>query len=343
MLANALRVRSTSHPSFEEVTPGIGIPSRPAPTTPTAVDKSPRAIRPQSEKLAGAIPALVDVTPHGVVTRRGVSCRGMEIEFVHATRQERIECSFQSPVHLLVAYERGMRHDGETFVEGLPKSALRDVARKFTLAPAGHEYRERYDLRTQTNLMYFYFDPDQVQADPESSFADMPLTPRLFFEDATLWDTMVKLKKAFEGPRAENRLYVEALGVVLVHELIRLNRSAPMVEANVRGGLAAWQQRIATAYIDEHLSKQISLATLAQLVRLSRHYFCRAFKQSFGLPPHRYQINRRIERAKTLLAGRKHSVTEIGLMLGYSEASAFTAAFRNVTGLTPSSYHRSLI
>jgi AraC family transcriptional regulator len=94
-----------------------------------------------------------------------------------------------------------------------------------------------------------------------------------------------------------------SLGVVLVHELIRLNRSAPTVEANVRGGLAAWQQRIVTAYIDEHLSKQISLATLAQLVRLSRHYFCRAFKQSFGVPPHRYQINRRIERAKVLLRG----------------------------------------
>jgi AraC family transcriptional regulator len=97
-----------------------------------------------------------------------------------------------------------------------------------------------------------------------------------------------------------------------------------------------------TSYIDEHLSELISLATLARLVRLSTFYFCRAFKQSFGVPPHRYHTNRRIEQAKVLLASRKHSVTEIGLSLGFSESSAFTAAFRKATGQTPSSYHRSL-
>ena len=56
------------------------------------------------------------------------------------------------------------------------------------------------------------------------------------------------------------------------------------------------------AYIEEHLAEQIPLKTLAQLVRLSPCYFCRAFKQSFGVPPHRYHSARRIEQAKALLA-----------------------------------------
>jgi AraC family transcriptional regulator len=55
-------------------------------------------------------------------------------------------------------------------------------------------------------------------------------------------------------------------------------------------------------YIEEHLGEQISLAKLAQLVGLSTYYFCRAFKQSLGLPPHRYHNNRRIEQAKVLLS-----------------------------------------
>ena len=59
------------------------------------------------------------------------------------------------------------------------------------------------------------------------------------------------------------------------------------------------------------------LATLAGLARLSTYYFCRAFKQSFGVPPHRYHTSRRIEQAKVMLAARKHSVTEIGLTLGF--------------------------
>jgi AraC family transcriptional regulator len=75
---------------------------------------------------------------------------------------------------------------------------------------------------------------------------------------------------------------------------------------------------------------------------LSPYYFCRAFKQSLGMPPHRYHNSRRIEHAKTLLAKPELSVTEIGLTVGFSETSSFTAAFRKATGQTPTGYHRSL-
>jgi len=128
----------------------------------------------------------------------------------------------------------------------------------------------------------------------------------------------------------------------LMHELARASPGTPPhVQAPVRGGLAAWQQRAVTAYIEEHLAEQISVATLAQLVRLSQYYFCRAFKQSFCLPPHRYHIHRRIERAKALLAKPAPSVTDIGLTVGFNETSSFTAAFRKRTGFTPTRYHRS--
>jgi AraC family transcriptional regulator len=79
---------------------------------------------------------------------------------------------------------------------------------------------------------------------------------------------------------------------------------------------------------------------LAELVHLSPYHFSRVFKQSFSMPPHRYLTNRRIERAKSLLAARKLSVTEIGLNLGFSETSSFTSAFRKVTGETPTDYRR---
>jgi len=74
------------------------------------------------------------------------------------------------------------------------------------------------------------------------------------------------------------------------------------------------------------------LATLAAQARLSPHYFCRAFKQSFGVPPHRYHTSRRIEEAKTLLAKPSSSVTEIGLTMGFQETSSFTVAFHRTTG-----------
>ena len=110
----------------------------------------------------------------------------------------------------------------------------------------------------------------------------------------------------------------------------------------MRGGLAGWQQRIVSTYIDEHLAEQVPLARLTQLVGLSPYYFCRAFKQSFGLPPRRYHSSRRMEEAKILLAKPELSVTEVGLAVGFSGTSPFTPAFHKATGLTPSAYHRSL-
>jgi AraC family transcriptional regulator len=66
------------------------------------------------------------------------------------------------------------------------------------------------------------------------------------------------------------------------------------------------------------------------------------FKQSFGLPPHRYLTSRRIEKAKHLLAKPALSVTRVAFDLGFSELSSFTTTFRKHVGLTPTDYRRNL-
>ena len=114
------------------------------------------------------------------------------------------------------------------------------------------------------------------------------------------------------------------------------------VETPAKGGLAAWQQRAAMAYIEEHLAERILLATLARLVGLSPCHFCRAFRQSLGQPPHRYHSRRRIERAKALLADPAPSVTNVGLTVGYRDTSSFSAVFHRTTGVSPRAYRRAL-
>jgi AraC family transcriptional regulator len=292
-------------------------------------------------RVPAAADRTVEIIPADVVKRSAVSWDGMTAEIVQATRPERTKYRFNGPRHLLAVYEQGERRDGET-VEGLPRSTLRDFKRKLVFVPAGHEYSDWQEPSALTRVVYFYFDPSKMPTLPQTDTAGTTLIPRLFFEDATLRDTAVKLRKQIESAGSDNRLYSEALGVVLAHELVRFNAGICPVEAPVRGGLAGWQQRIVTSYIEEHLSEQIPLATLARLVRLSPYYFCRVFKQSLGMPPHRYHSSRRIEQAKTLLAKPELSVTEIGLTLGFSETSSFTAAFRRAAGQTPTAYHRSL-
>lgn len=108
-----------------------------------------------------------------------------------------------------------------------------------------------------------------------------------------------------------------------------------------RKGLAAWQQVVVAAYIQKHISESIRIGALARFVYLSSHSFSRAFKQSFGMPPRRYFVQQRIEWAKSLLAGSEWSITEIAIAIGFSQTSSFSAAFRYLTGRTPTEYRRT--
>jgi AraC family transcriptional regulator len=134
----------------------------------------------------------------------------------------------------------------------------------------------------------------------------------------------------------------DSLVTRLGHELVRLKFEATPAYALGRGGLTGWQQKKLANYIEERLSEELPLSELAAVVGLSRFHFARAFKQSFGLPPHRYHMNRRMERAKTLLAAER-SVTEVAMEVGFAETSSFSAAFRRTMGIAPSAFRRSSV
>ena len=293
---------------------------------------------PDGYPITGDVHPAVEISPPEAVRCRAVG-QGMAAESLQSTSRKKIQYRFRAPMHLLVMHEKGQRRDGETFVEGLPRSKLRSLERKLTFVPAGHEYEEWQEPVRHTRRMHFYFDPAKLTPD----LTDISLPPRLFFEDATLWQTALKLKNLVESQVAGDRLYFEALGTLLIRELVRLDRGIGALRPENRGGLAAWQQRIVTAYIEEHVDERIPIATLAHLVRLSPCHFSRAFKQSLGMPPHRYQTNRRMEYAKLLLAERAVSVMEISLTIGFSGPNAFATAFRKVTGLAPTDYRRSFV
>jgi len=284
---------------------------------------------------------VVQVFPPDAVGRRTANGLGMAVEIVQVNRRGRIDYHYCAPVHMLAVYERGVRHAGCTVIEGLPTSTLQDCSRKLVFVPAGYRYHDWHEPRTLSRMVFFYFKPAVLAITPEVAGSSLPLAPRLFFEDSALMETALKVSALIEGGGSDHRHYLEALGVVLAHELLRINSGVRSMDAAISGGLAAWQRRKSVAYIDEHLAEPISLAALARLVGLSACYFCRAFRQSFGVPPQRYQLMQRIEHAKRLLAKHAASVTDVSLTVGYNDTSAFCTAFRRVTGLTPSAYRRN--
>ena len=313
----------------------------------TAVARPPAPViteyRPRARLHTGLeARSVVHYSPSEIVSRNSAAWSGLLVETVQVMRHKPFEYRFRAPCHLLIAAELGERYDGETFVEGLPRSTLREFTHKLTFVPAGHVFRGSQRPRALTRTTYFYIDPRGPLADPALRFDEIEFKPRLFFYDRDLWETALKLKAQVENPGPMHRQYAEALGIVLTHELVRINGDGAGREAISRGGLACWQQKRVAAYIEEHVADDILLATLADLARLSPYHFSRSFKRSFGMPPHRYHANRRIERAKQLLAKRELPITAIALEVGFSETSTFTAAFHRLTGQTPSRYRRNL-
>src|SRR6202790_538411 len=212
-----------------------------------------------SDPLAWLHPApesrsIVDISPSEIVRRHSAAWSGLHVETVQVMRHTPFEYGFRAPCHLLIATELGERYDGETFVEGLPRSTMRDFTHKLTFVPAGHDFRSWQKPRVLTRVTHFYIDPRGPLADPALRFGEIEFKPRLFFYDRDLLETALKLKSLVENPGSMHRQYAEALGIVLTHELVRINGDAGRRGQVNRGGLASWQQKRKAAHHPAHIA-----------------------------------------------------------------------------------------
>ena len=91
-------------------------------------------------------------------------------------------------------------------------------------------------------------------------------------------------------------------------------------------------------FIDDNLAHEISLNDLAGVACLSAHHFSELFRQSIGISPYRYVIERRVECAKVLLRGSMLGVLDVALAVGFADQSHFSKVFRRATGMAPGAY-----
>ncbi|HEV7714396.1 MAG TPA: helix-turn-helix domain-containing protein [Steroidobacteraceae bacterium] len=108
-----------------------------------------------------------------------------------------------------------------------------------------------------------------------------------------------------------------------------------------RGGLSTRTLRRVREYIEAHLHDEIRITKLATLAELSTTHFARAFKESFGMSPHRYVMQARVERAAQLLGSTDHPLADIGFAVGFADQSHFSKTFSRLTGSTPRDFRRA--
>jgi AraC family transcriptional regulator len=171
-----------------------------------------------------------------------------------------------------------------------------------------------------------------------------PEAPRLAIDDPHVVDLAQRLEAQATAGQPWGSLYVEGLSLTLASYLygrygIREPGipGAPRVHENALPSLSS--QRL-LAFIEEHLGSDIGIATLAGLAGYSPDHFARLFKQSFGLSPYQFILQRRVERAKALLRDRDHSIAEVAMLCGFASQAHFHTTFKSRTGVTPGVYRK---
>jgi AraC family transcriptional regulator len=117
--------------------------------------------------------------------------------------------------------------------------------------------------------------------------------------------------------------------------------ATPAAERAPRGGLAPWQVRKLTTYVEMHLDSEIVTADLAAFAKLSTFHFCRAFRASFNESPHAYVMRRRVERAQGLMLHSDASLAQISIDCGFADQAHFNKAFRRIVGESPGAWRRA--
>jgi len=126
----------------------------------------------------------------------------------------------------------------------------------------------------------------------------------------------------------------------------RIKRATPRISRHLplptSGGLSPERLQRVRDYIEAHLNEDLSLTVLADIACLSPYHFSRSLKQSVGVGPQRYVIQRRIERAKTMLRRTREPLALIALDAGFGDQSHFTTIFHREIGVTPGRFRAEL-
>lgn len=107
------------------------------------------------------------------------------------------------------------------------------------------------------------------------------------------------------------------------------------------GGLAPWQIRRVSTHIEEHLSENVLCEDLSAVAKLSLSHFSRAFRGSFGCPPHAYLTQRRLERAQGLMLATNESLGQIALECGFVDQPHLSRLFHRFVGQSPAAWRRA--
>lgn len=235
--------------------------------------------------------------------------------------------------HVVFIHE-GPPSDVEIQLDGEP-IRRRLTADQMGLLPAGVPFTCR--TRTRTAFVLISLEPrflDGIALDL-SGRGWVELVPRIGVADPLICGISQALQAEAAAGAAASRLYGESLAAAMAVHLAKEYTNGTRTLVDPRGGLTRQQLRAAMDHLHTHLGDSLPLEQLAQAVGMSPFHFSRRFRRSTGVPPHRYLIRLRVQRARELLLRANPDLNEIATQVGFYDQSHLATHFKSAFGITP--------
>jgi AraC family transcriptional regulator len=226
-------------------------------------------------------------------------------------------------------------------VEGEAPQTAHLHARQFGLVPM--RASSQWDLQGRPEVLTLYLRQAMVDRLAEEVFGRDPkrveLRPQLGVTDPLLEQLALALLRAMRDGERGADLYVDHLAQTMAVQVLRGHCSGIGAQAPATAMLVSKFTRVLD-YIDAAMDGELSLDAMAEVAGMNPFYFARAFRRRFGESPHRFVLQRRIERAKRLLSETETPLVEVALNCGFASQSHFASVFHRHVGVTPSKFRK---
>jgi AraC family transcriptional regulator len=240
--------------------------------------------------------------------------------------------------HVIMTFPAGSqrfeRRTGRAVTEGTARPGV------ISISPAGST--SRWDIHLPLNVVQLYLPQQTLERVASEADAAGPrnLLDRTAHPDLITSRLLMSAADVLEGSAALDALFRQQLTDLLATRLLSAHAGTPARFQPVIGGLSPAALLRSVERLRSDSDSDVSLGALAADAGLSRFHFCRAFKESTGLSPHAWLRQHRLEQAMNMLRDSEVSVVSVAAALGYASQTAFAAAFRKLTGETPSDWRR---
>jgi AraC family transcriptional regulator len=240
-------------------------------------------------------------------------------------------------IHLGVPAKMACRRDGRRF-SGTAVHGDIDIIPART--PARWEMQDENDTALLLSLPQTFL---QTVAN-ESGLAPERLEIRNRFQirDTELETLSWAMKREMELGCPSGRFYLDGLALAMASRLVARHSSIAKAPVTRNEGLSGRRLKQVLSLIEDQLAEDLSLEQIASVAEVSASHLKTLFRKSMGVPVHQYVIQRRVERAKTLLLRDDLSMADIALAAGFAHQSHMARHMRRVLGMPPRAVKRLL-